>query len=162
MVTDPPETIPLGWSARAMGNGIAHVCALAGLPVTLVDIKPEALTKALSLMARNMDRQVNRSIITSDERDEALARVKTATDYAACADADLVIEAATEKEDLKRQIFSHHSQPEAVVPDHRTRLQSRLPAWARQPIGRKIHRHALYEPCPGHEACGDHSRHRHR
>jgi 3-hydroxybutyryl-CoA dehydrogenase len=106
MVTDPPEIHSVGVvGAGQMGNGIAHVCALAGLPVTLIDIKPEALTKALSLMARNMDRQVNRSIVTSDERDEALARVKTATDYAACANADLVIEAATEKEDLKRQIF---------------------------------------------------------
>ena len=106
MVTEPPEINTVGViGAGQMGNGIAHVCALAGLPVTIVDIKPEALTKALSLMARNMDRQVNRSIITSDQRDEALARVKTATDYAAFADADLVIEAATEKEDLKRQIF---------------------------------------------------------
>jgi 3-hydroxybutyryl-CoA dehydrogenase len=106
MVTEPPEINTVGViGAGQMGNGIAHVCALAGLPVTIVDIKPDALAKALSLMARNMDRQVNRSIITSDQRDEALARVKTATDYAAFADADLVIEAATEKEDLKRQIF---------------------------------------------------------
>jgi 3-hydroxybutyryl-CoA dehydrogenase len=106
MVTEPPDIRLIGViGAGQMGNGIAHVCALAGLPVTLVDIKPEALTKALTLMARNMERQVNRSIITSDERDEALARVKTATDYAAFADADLVIEAATEKEDVKRQIF---------------------------------------------------------
>ena len=106
LAAEPPEINSVGViGAGQMGNGIAHVCALAGLPVTLIDIKPEALTKALSLMARNMDRQVNRSIVTSDERDEALARVKTATDYAACANADLVIEAATEKEDLKRQIF---------------------------------------------------------
>jgi 3-hydroxybutyryl-CoA dehydrogenase len=106
MVTEPPEIHTIGViGAGQMGNGTAHVCALAGLPVTIVDIKPDALTKALSLMARNMDRQVNRSIITSDQRDEALARVKTATDCAAFADADLVIEAATEKEDLKRHIF---------------------------------------------------------
>src|SRR4030088_2236128 len=80
--------------AGQMGNGIAHVCALAGLPVTIVDIKQDALTKAMTLMARNMDRQVNRSIITGDERDEALARIRTSTDYSAFADADLVIEAA--------------------------------------------------------------------
>jgi 3-hydroxybutyryl-CoA dehydrogenase len=106
MVIEPPEINTVGViGAGQMGNGIAHVCALAGLPVTIVDIKPDALAKALSLMARNMDRQVNRSIITADQRDEALVRVKTATDYAALADADLVIEAATEKEDIKRQIF---------------------------------------------------------
>src|ERR1700686_1321058 len=73
-----------------MGNGIAHVCALAGLPVTLVDIKAEALTKATATMARNMERQVSRSIISSDDRDAALARVKTSTEYEAFGDADLV------------------------------------------------------------------------
>ena len=56
-------------------------------------------------MARNMDRQVNRSIISSDDRDAALARITTSTDYEAFDDADLVIEAATEKEDVKRAIF---------------------------------------------------------
>ncbi|WP_428487190.1 3-hydroxybutyryl-CoA dehydrogenase [Rhodopila sp.] len=91
--------------AGQMGNGIAHVCTLAGLDVTIVDIKPDALSKAMATMARNMDRQVNRSLITADERDEALVRVKTATDYAALAAADFVIEAATEKEDIKRLVF---------------------------------------------------------
>jgi 3-hydroxybutyryl-CoA dehydrogenase len=106
MVTEPPEIRSVGIiGAGQMGNGIAHVCALAGLPVTIVDIKQEALTKAMSIMARNMERQVNRSLITSDQRDEALALVKTSTDYAAFADMDLVIEAATEKEDLKRLVF---------------------------------------------------------
>ncbi len=89
-----------------MGNGIAHVCALAGLPVVLLDVKADALTKALATMARNLERQVNRSIISSDDRDAALARVTTSTDYEAFHDADLVIEAATEKEDIKRQIFN--------------------------------------------------------
>jgi 3-hydroxybutyryl-CoA dehydrogenase len=88
-----------------MGNGIAHVCALAGLPVTLVDIKADVLTKAMATMARNMDRQVHRSIISADDRDAALERVTTSTDYEAFGDADLVIEAATEKEDIKRAIF---------------------------------------------------------
>src|SRR5580704_1858913 len=88
-----------------MGNGIAHVCALAGLPVVLLDVKAEALTKAMATMARNMERQVARSIISSDDRDSALARVKTSTEYEAFGDADLVIEAATEKEDVKRAIF---------------------------------------------------------
>jgi 3-hydroxybutyryl-CoA dehydrogenase len=106
MMTEPPDIASVGViGAGQMGNGIAHVCALAGLPVTIVDIKQDALAKAMTLMARNMDRQVNRTIISSDQRDEALARIKTSTDYSAFADADLVIEAATEKEDVKRQIF---------------------------------------------------------
>jgi len=71
-----------------------------------VDIKAEALSKAMATMARNMERQVSRSIISSDDRDAALARVTTSTDYAAFSEADLVIEAATEKEDVKRLIFS--------------------------------------------------------
>jgi 3-hydroxybutyryl-CoA dehydrogenase len=79
---------------------------LAGLPVVLLDVKAEALTKAMSTMARNMDRQVNRSIISSDDRDAALARVSTSTEYEAFRDADMVIEAATEKEDVKRSIFT--------------------------------------------------------
>jgi 3-hydroxybutyryl-CoA dehydrogenase len=106
MVTEPPDIRSVGViGAGQMGNGIAHVCALAGLPVTIVDIKQDALTKAMSVMARNMDRQVNRSIVTSDQRDEALALVRTSTDYAVLGDTDFVIEAATEKEDVKRLVF---------------------------------------------------------
>lgn len=106
MVTEPPDIRSVGIiGAGQMGNGIAHVCALAGLPVTIVDIKPEALTKAMTIMARNLERQVNRSIVTSDQRDEALALVKTSSDYAALGDSDFVIEAATEKEDVKRLVF---------------------------------------------------------
>ncbi|HQT78081.1 MAG: 3-hydroxybutyryl-CoA dehydrogenase [Rhodospirillales bacterium 20-64-7] len=106
MVIEPPEIRSVGViGAGQMGNGIAHVCALAGLPVTIVDIKEDALSKAMATMARNMDRQVKRSLVSSDDRDEALMRVKTSTDYAVLNNADLVIEAATEKEDVKRQIY---------------------------------------------------------
>ncbi|MGE0416402.1 MAG: 3-hydroxybutyryl-CoA dehydrogenase [Acetobacteraceae bacterium] len=104
--TTPPDIRTVGVvGAGQMGNGIAHVCALAGLNVVLVDIREDTLTKALATMARNMDRQVNRTIISSDDRDMALARVRTSTDYDALADADLVIEAATEKEEVKRSIY---------------------------------------------------------
>ena len=91
--------------AGQMGNGISHVCALAGLPVVLLDARAEALPKAMALMGRNMDRQVGRNLITPTERAEALARVTTTTDFAAFADCDLVIEAATEKEDVKRAVY---------------------------------------------------------
>ncbi len=91
--------------AGQMGNGIAHVCALAGLPVVLADVKPDALTKAMAVMAKNMDRQVAKGIITADDKAAALTRISTSTDYAAFADCDMVIEAATEKEDVKRAIY---------------------------------------------------------
>jgi 3-hydroxybutyryl-CoA dehydrogenase len=107
LLSEPAEIARVGVvGGGQMGNGIAHVCALAGLPVTLVDIKADVLSKAMATMARNLERQVNRSIISSDDRDEALARITTSTDYGSFSDADLVIEAATEKEDVKRAIFS--------------------------------------------------------
>jgi 3-hydroxybutyryl-CoA dehydrogenase len=106
-LTQPVEIAQVGViGGGQMGNGIAHVCALAGLPVVLLDVKADALTKAMATMARNMERQVSRSIISSDDRDAALARVTTSTEYEAFGDSDLVIEAATEKEDIKRAIFN--------------------------------------------------------
>ena len=106
MGTSVPKIAELGIvGAGQMGNGIAHVAALAGLSVTLLDVKAEALEKAMAIMARNMDRQVNRKLIAAEDRDAALARIATATDYAAFAGADLVIEAATEKEEVKRVVF---------------------------------------------------------
>jgi 3-hydroxybutyryl-CoA dehydrogenase len=119
MLSDPPELQRIGIvGAGQMGNGIAHVCALAGLSVTLLDVKEDALAKAMATMARNMDRQVNRSIVSSDDRDAALARIKTTTDYANLGDADLVIEAATEKEDVKRGVFKTmvpHLKPSCLI-----------------------------------------------
>ena len=103
---ETPEIARIGVvGAGQMGNGIAHVCALAGLPVVLVDVKAEALERALGTIGRNMDRQINRNAITTADRDAALARITTAGDYAACAECDIVVEAATEKEDVKRAIY---------------------------------------------------------
>jgi 3-hydroxybutyryl-CoA dehydrogenase len=104
--------------AGQMGNGIAHVCALAGLPVVMVDVKREALDKALATITRNMDRQVNRSLVSAEDRDAAMARITTSTDNTSFADTDLVIEAATEKEDVKRAIFkalTPHLKPSCLL-----------------------------------------------
>ena len=101
-----PEIAHVGIvGAGQMGNGIAHVCALAGVGVTMLDVKPEALDKAMAVMARNMERQVNRKLISAEDKDAALARIVTTTDYAAFGEADFVIEAATEKEEIKRAVF---------------------------------------------------------
>jgi 3-hydroxybutyryl-CoA dehydrogenase len=104
--------------AGQMGNGIAHVCALAGLPVTMLDVRSEALKKAMATIAHNMDRQVNRKLITDDEKHEALSRIATTSDYASFGDADLVIEAATEKEDVKHAVFralTPHLKPDCML-----------------------------------------------
>ncbi len=104
--------------AGQMGNGIAHVSALAGLPVIMLDVKAAALERAMGTITRNMDRQVNRKLISDEDRDDALARIRTTTDYAALGDADLVIEAATEKEEVKHAIFrllTPHLKPSAML-----------------------------------------------
>ena len=92
--------------AGQMGNGIAHVCALAGLPVVLLDADAAALPRSRLTMARNMDRQVSKGGVSASDRDAALDRVHTTTDYADFAGCDFVIEAATEKEAVKQAIFA--------------------------------------------------------
>ncbi|MBX3502052.1 MAG: 3-hydroxybutyryl-CoA dehydrogenase [Alphaproteobacteria bacterium] len=91
--------------AGQMGGGIAHVCALKGLQVKLLDLDQPALDKALDSLSGNMDRQIGRGLIKPDEKDAALRRIQTGTDYGMLADCDLVIEAATENEAVKREIF---------------------------------------------------------
>jgi 3-hydroxybutyryl-CoA dehydrogenase len=91
--------------AGQMGNGISHVAALAGIPIVLLDAKAEALDKAMVVMGKNMDRQVTKGAITQADKDAALARITTTVDYAGFADCDMVIEAATEKEEVKRAIY---------------------------------------------------------
>jgi 3-hydroxybutyryl-CoA dehydrogenase len=104
--------------AGQMGSGIAHVAALAGLGVVLIDVRPEALDQALVAMGRNMDRQAQKGIITVEDRDAALARVVAARENAALADCDIVIEAATEREETKLAILRGlipHLKPEALI-----------------------------------------------
>jgi 3-hydroxybutyryl-CoA dehydrogenase len=91
--------------AGQMGNGIAHVCALAGYDVLLNDISQERLDLGLATIKRNLERQVHREMITRDARDAALRRLKLTTDLATFAECDFSIEAATEKEDVKKAIF---------------------------------------------------------
>ena len=91
--------------AGQMGNGIAHVTALAGHDVKLVDLSQEQVDKAMATIGRNMDRQIRRKMITKDDKAAALARIETGTDYAIFGACDIVIEAATENEEIKRSIF---------------------------------------------------------
>jgi 3-hydroxybutyryl-CoA dehydrogenase len=91
--------------AGAMGNGIAHVIALAGYDVALNDLAKDRVEKAIATIHRNMARQVSRGLITDAAKQEALARIGYAASYKDFADCDLVIEAAIEDEQVKRKIF---------------------------------------------------------
>jgi 3-hydroxybutyryl-CoA dehydrogenase len=88
-----------------MGNGIAHVIALTGYEVILNDLSKEKVDKALETIDRNLTRQVASGKITEEEKIQTLSRISYAENFQAFADADLVIEAATEDETVKRKIF---------------------------------------------------------
>ena len=91
--------------AGQMGSGIAHVCAAAGLKVILNDLSEERLQAGLATVNGNMARLIARNQFTDLERKESLERISTCVDYAGLTDCDLVIEAATENEEIKRKIF---------------------------------------------------------
>ncbi len=91
--------------AGQMGNGIAHVIALAGYDVAMNDLKKEAVEKALQIIDKNMTRQVSKGLITQADKDPALKRITYAANFEALGDCDMVIEAATEDEAVKRRIF---------------------------------------------------------
>ena len=92
--------------AGLMGNGIAHVSALAGYDVILSDVEMARAEAARVTIAKNLGRGVSKGVITQNDADAALARISLTTDNAAFADADLVIEAATENEAVKCKIFA--------------------------------------------------------
>src|ERR1700675_4188507 len=85
--------------AGQMGNGIAHVCALSGFHVLLNDIAPDRITEGLATINGNLARQVGRQRISEEQRDAAIKRISAAKSVDELGDCDLVIEAATEKED---------------------------------------------------------------
>ncbi len=91
--------------AGQMGSGIAHVCALAGFQVLLNDVAVERISEGLATISSNMARQVSRQRISDEERQAAIKRISAASSLDALGDCDLVIEAATENEEVKRKIF---------------------------------------------------------
>ena len=104
--------------AGQMGSGIAHVCALAGYEIALHDLDAERIKAALATINGNMARQISKKLITEDTRKAALARISPAERLEALEKCDLVIESATEKEEVKRKIFAELCKvlkPEAVI-----------------------------------------------
>jgi 3-hydroxybutyryl-CoA dehydrogenase len=91
--------------AGQMGHGIALVCALAGFDVRILDLTTEALDKGMKAIQRDLQREVDKKRMTQDKADAAVKRIKTTTAYEDLKDRDLVIEAATEDEKIKKEII---------------------------------------------------------
>ena len=119
--------------AGQMGNGIAHVCALAGYDVLMTDISEDALSAALRTVGKNLDRQVSKGLIEASDKDEALRRIGTTLTLTDLGPTDLIIEAATEREPVKQAIFEDlvpHLTPDTILTSNTssisiTRLASR-------------------------------------
>ncbi|MFX0540781.1 3-hydroxybutyryl-CoA dehydrogenase [Roseovarius sp. S4756] len=119
--------------AGQMGNGIAHVMALAGYEVLMTDVSQDALDSAMETMRRNLERQVSREKIAQAEMDGALGRIGTTLTLTDLGQTDLIIEAATERETVKQAIFEDlvpHLKPDTILTSNTssisiTRLASR-------------------------------------
>ncbi len=119
--------------AGQMGNGIAHVFALAGYDVLLNDISADGLERAVATIGKNLERQASRGKITEETRAAAMARIKTTLALPDLGPCDLIIEAATERETIKNQIFetlAPHLGPQTILTSNTssisiTRLASR-------------------------------------
>ncbi|MDB2578733.1 MAG: 3-hydroxybutyryl-CoA dehydrogenase [Tateyamaria sp.] len=119
--------------AGQMGNGIAHVMALAGYDVMVNDVSRDALQSAVATIDRNLERQVSRAKISADEKAAAMSRIATTQVLTDLGQNDLVIEAATERETIKQAIFEDlvpHLQPHTILTSNTssisiTRLASR-------------------------------------
>ena len=120
-----------------MGGGIAHVCALAGLDVTLLDIEDAVLARAVDTIRGNLARQVSRGKIAEGEAEAAVARIATTTDYASFAACDAVVEAATENEEIKRTVFQSmlpHLRDDALIASNTSSISiTRLAAGTDRP-----------------------------
>jgi 3-hydroxybutyryl-CoA dehydrogenase len=123
--------------AGQMGNGIAHVAALAGYRVVLSDVSSAIVDRALGTIGKNLDRQVAKSVITSDAKSDALARIEPATDLAAHAGCQLVVEAAVESFDVKAALFRELDgivSPEGILASNTSSISiTKLAAVTRRP-----------------------------
>ena len=123
--------------AGQMGGGIAHVCALAGLDVTLLDIEDAVLARAVDTIRGNLARQVSRGKIAEGEAEAAVVRITTTTDYASFAACDAVVEAATENEEIKRAVFQSmlpHLRDDALIASNTSSISiTRLAAGTDRP-----------------------------
>ncbi len=147
--------------AGQMGNGICQVAAYpGGINVIMNDIAEQFVNKGFDTISKNLDRLVAKDKIKADQKTEILSRIKKSTNLEDMKAADIVVEAATEREDLKlghlqeaRRGLQARRDPRVehlVDPHHADRRRHEAP--------RARHRHALHEPRPGHAARRDHQR----
>ncbi len=104
--------------AGQMGTGIAHVSALAGLEVVVVDIDQQQIDRGMNTIERNLERQVARGRVSDEDRKAALGRIGSGVEYSLLGDCDLVVEAATENEAVKRKVFEQlipHLKADAMI-----------------------------------------------
>jgi 3-hydroxybutyryl-CoA dehydrogenase len=123
--------------AGTMGNGIAHVFARSGYQVVLCDIEQRFLDRGLETVGKNLDREVTKNKITADEKTATLKRIQLVTDRSKVADCDLVVEAATEKFEIKAEIFrdlDRICRPEVVLASNTSSISiTKLGALTKRP-----------------------------
>ena len=123
--------------AGTMGNGIAHVFARSGYNVVLCDVEQRFLDRALGTITKNLDREVSKNKITADDKNSALARIQGVTERAQLADCDFVIEAATERSEIKTEIFrdlDRVTRPEIILASNTSSISiTKLAALTKRP-----------------------------
>jgi 3-hydroxybutyryl-CoA dehydrogenase len=140
--------------AGTMGNGIAHVFAQYGYQVTMIDVSEEAINRGLATITKNLERMVAKEKITTQDQAAILSRISTSTSIeSSVANAKLIIEAATEKAELKLKIFEGLGQwckPDAILATN-TEFYFDYSNCVCNKISWASHRDAFYESCAGDE-----------
>jgi 3-hydroxybutyryl-CoA dehydrogenase len=123
--------------AGTMGNGIAHVFARGGYNVVLCDVEQRFLERAVGTITKNLDRELSKGKITADDKAAALGRIQTATDRGKLAECDFVVEAATEKFEIKTEIFrdlDRVTRPEIILASNTSSISiTKLAALTKRP-----------------------------
>lgn len=123
--------------AGTMGNGIAHVCAQFGYKVNLVDVSETALDKAITTITKNLDRQLQKGIITEETKNLTLANITKNTQLQSASDSDIVIEAASENFNIKEKIFQQLDticKPETILASNTSSISiTRIAACTNRP-----------------------------